>query len=315
MNGIKNKKITYWFALTIFFQNSFIFSGEPKNGHNNVWSHNPYLQQMPLEPDYNPAGPPMFASFNPEDAQLYHDPNTNIYYQYDGYGNYIPVLPPIFPPSQTQGPLYEESIRPSYSALPAPTTDTEQNLINEEQKIINELIAQLDTLIDTIYGPPDHRSFKKVLRATHDDIKNLLRDIKRYDSNFQSLTTINPATGQAWIHKLIPLHWDLRLIKFFYQTGVNLSIPTAYPDPFPGSTLAHSAIGTRKNIETSTTIADDKKRTDFLIWFFNKYPNTLHQKSYVYGRLHSLENLCRKKFPQFLPQLNELQRQYRQRNI
>ncbi len=153
-----------------------------------------------------------------------------------------------------------------------------------------ENLENLEDRLNHAYGPLNQRTSNlEHLRTSefYEEIEKIIQLIPK-----EQFETINPQTGQAWIHCLMPLHWDEKLMQCFYKANINLSIQTTRPDKYPGSTLACNAVMSTVNHHLLQDLQKLMLAIGFLKKFIEKYPETLELQSINrQGKAYSLKYL------------------------
>ncbi len=108
-------------------------------------------------------------------------------------------------------------------------------------------------------------------------------------ASMETWNTHNPHTGQALVHEIIPLAWNIELIQKLVDMGMKLDLPTRAPDRFVNSTLLHGVAGglARKirlyedegSVAGSQPQLDMVKYRNCLVWLCKKCPATLQMQA------------------------------------
>lgn len=178
-------------------------------------------------------------------------------------------MPSYVLPLSSNQPIATRSYQPESIGNPNPDESE-----NQDQKNIETL----ERLLETGYGRKERRTSKYQDKRNEQFYSNIAVLLAKISPS--TLETINKNTGQAWVHSLTPLHWDMRLIQLL-ASQFNLSVASVEPDQNPGSTIAHYVTWrTIHNINREHYWSTNFPRAiQFIAWFIQKYPETLHQIS------------------------------------
>lgn len=161
------------------------------------------------------------------------------------------------------------------------------------EELRQRLVSQVPRAVDL---PKIYSDLRSIIREfgrprSEEDKRQKETELIEYVQSAVSMefwNTHNPNTGQALVHEMIPLAWNIELLQRLTSMGMRLDLATKAPDRFVGSTLLHGVAGglasKRRHCDTRNGMAwqsdsDVIKYRNSFVWLCKQCPDALSMRA------------------------------------